>query len=332
MRLTGGRNVDTVCLYYSFIETFCLHSRRERGGFEMSPDVLKKIDEFLKSTDTPAFSCIDNNPVARLAFVDSLKLRYNNPVKINQSGASLCAAAAFMYCIARERPDDYAMYVLDLAMTGRTRLGNMMVTPSPGCRKALVTSKSGRSISPVDWVALASVRDDTGSRMRSVESDYAGITRGGDLKGWFNATGWFAQVVDRSLSTSTRSLENLLEINTLPTCYVCLFIKGKVIQHGSKSAWYGADHWVVLGDGQRGVSFGQTNGLNGCRIEITKPGTAIAVKPVTSTKQGEFDNGKLSFSVYTWSEIRRIDHIYMNNLTVKKFLGYYYGYLAAQWK
>ncbi|MDR3213434.1 MAG: hypothetical protein LBT71_05900, partial [Azoarcus sp.] len=65
-----------------------------------------------------------------------------------------------MYCIARENPDAYGEYVLDLAMTGEGRIGNLVVKPGTDCRKA---GPDAKNIAPVDWVALASLRDTSNS-------------------------------------------------------------------------------------------------------------------------------------------------------------------------
>ncbi|MDR2093562.1 MAG: hypothetical protein LBP58_09675 [Azoarcus sp.] len=83
-----------------------------------------------------AFKCIDGKASTapeirdeRKKFVRSVEDRRDAPTLINQGGSSLCGPAAFMYCIAREKPDDFAAYVLDLALTGEGRLGNLKVMP-----------------------------------------------------------------------------------------------------------------------------------------------------------------------------------------------------------
>jgi hypothetical protein len=333
----------------------------------MSPDVKKKMDEFRNSTDAPAFECIGNNFTAKKAFADALEDRYKAPNEIDQGGSSLCAAASFMYCIAREKPDEYAKYVLDLAMKGVAHLGTMKVAP----KKALngYVSKGWRTISPVDWVALASVRDSFFSPMSGVDSDFGGMTAGSTLKDWFDATGWFSSVQDVTSIANPRTMNHLLRINTLPTSYVCLLTKGRAIKANLSSPWHGADHWAVLGDANRNPSLGSTNGLNGHTIWIqfqcADLGIQINEAPVPflggdvptwegissvgdnphmtvggnggkkNVRYNELESGKLDFKVYTWggeTGWNGIKGIQMVNLTVKEFLINYFGYVAAQWK
>jgi hypothetical protein len=103
-----------------------------------------------------------------------------------------------MYCIAREKPDDFALYALDLALTGKGRLGGLEVAPGEGCRNSVSLQAKERRIAPADWVTLASLRDSTGSL--SAVYDNASITGFND------------------------PLYHLPGINALPLSYVCPFI------------------------------------------------------------------------------------------------------------
>ena len=314
-----------------------------------------KKNEFLNSTDAPAFGCILSNNRTREMFVKDLDKRRDNAKLINQEDTSLCGPAAFMYCIAREMPDDYGIYVLDLAMTGKGRLGGLEAAPEAGCRNA-----SADKIAPVDWVALGGLRDSPGSRLEQPKSQWSGMTRGATLAGWFKATGWFtASNVTDLVPSRPRPLDDLLRINTLPASYICLLLNSKVLRN-KPTSWDGATHWVVLGDGDG--KGGGTNGNCGTRIRIQASSVAVTdymyrkimTCPISETptpvgtevmtpagydvpiidekirkRKQELEQGKLDFFMYTWVGKRAVDQI-RSGLTVGEFLKYYFGYVSAR--
>jgi hypothetical protein len=314
-----------------------------------------KKNEFLNSTVPPAFSCIKNTRQDRDNFVDALDKRRKDPLLIHQQETSLCGPAAFMYCIAREKPDDYGIYVLDLAMTGKGRLGKLEAAPEAGCRNASVGK-----IAPVDWVALGGLRDSPGARLDKHDSQWSGMTRGATLAGWFKDTGWFeASNVTDFIPSRSRPLDDLLRINMLPAGYVCLLLNSKVLT-GKPTTWNGATHWVVLGDGDG--KGGGTNGNCGTRIRIQASNTIITdylhrkvmTCPISETptpvgnevvtpagfdipiidekkrkRKRELEQGKLDFLMYTWGGNRTVDKMHPN-LTVEEFLKYYFGYVSAR--
>ena len=72
-------------------------------------------------------------------------------------------------------PHLYTQYVIDLYRTGEARIGDLHVKPSAGCR----AYQSPRDkIHPVDWIALASLRDSENSFLdySSANDTAAGIT------------------------------------------------------------------------------------------------------------------------------------------------------------
>ena len=314
-----------------------------------------KEKEFLNSTAAPAFSCILANNRTREMFVKALNERRNDPYLINQQDTSLCGPAAFMYCIAREMPDDYGVYVLDLAMTGKGRLGELEAAPEAECRNASLDK-----IAPVDWVALGGLRDSPGSRLEQPKSQWGGLTRGATLAGWFKGTGWFtASNVTDLVPSRPRPLDDLLRINELSASYICLLLNSRVLKN-SPTSWNGATHWVVLGDGDG--KGGGTNGKCGTRIRIQASSVAVTdylyrkimTCPISETptpvgtdvmtpagydvpiidekirkRKQELEQGKLDFLMYTWGGHRTVDRI-RPNITVKDFLGYYFGYVSAR--
>jgi len=112
----------------------------------------QRLENLKQSTGNLKFKCITN----RGNFAASLEGRSGNSNAIHQGGTPLCGPAAFMHCIAGDRPADYINYVLDLAETGTGRLGGLTVTPSSNCLNATFIETN-----PVDWVALATYTSST---------------------------------------------------------------------------------------------------------------------------------------------------------------------------
>ncbi|MDR0701947.1 MAG: hypothetical protein LBF61_05965 [Azoarcus sp.] len=293
---------------------------------------IDKLNAFRNGTAPLAFDCITD----RERFVDALVKRHETPSLIDQDQTPMCGPAAFMYCIARENPDAYGEYVLDLAMTGEGRIGNLTVTPGGDCRKAALKNKE---IDPVDWVALASLRDASNSLwdMESPGSSAAGITSSATMAGWFQQTGWFKSgVIDTGNTLFTEDLKNLLEINLHQSgAYICMLINAGIIdppgssgiskigkKNAPKSLWNGATHWIVLGNDT--PAFG-----TGCLdkdIRITVPGKPTEY-PLSPGDEALL-KGDLYFKAYSWGKIREVTVRYAD-LTVEQFLRYYYGYVVA---
>ena len=295
---------------------------------------------FLNGTQPLAFDCIPADPVGRARFVDAVDKRQVKPVLIDQAGTMLCGPAAFMYCMARGKPDDYGEYVLDLALTGEGNLGGLHVKPSADCR---ATPLAGQ-IDPVDWVALASLRDASNAfaDMDDADDRFAGITTGSDLKAWFSKTGWFSNgVLDASNWVANQSLDNLLEVNMRsPKAYVCLCIRAAIIEpssgevgmnkigktHAPKTWWGGADHWIVLGD-DTGTGTG-----NNKDILVSFPNSLPKMpqrRPYPNMPGNDgLPGGMLEFKFYSWGRIWASVNRFPG-LKVEEFLRYYYGFVIA---
>ena len=108
---------------------------------------------------------------------------------IDTSNVNLCGPAAFFYCLVHDDPDLYAKYVIDLYTTGKAMLGTIEVSPGSDCRNYRPDKSK---IVPVDWVALASLRDLDNSFILFFDFDSAdtgvgGITMPHSMKSWFKA-------------------------------------------------------------------------------------------------------------------------------------------------
>lgn len=75
----------------------------------------------------------------------------------NQGGTSLCGPATFFYCLLRDRPDIYEQAAKELWQYGRTKIGNLRIIPSKGCKKPsgrFYSGKKSNGIKRLGWVGL----------------------------------------------------------------------------------------------------------------------------------------------------------------------------------
>jgi hypothetical protein len=112
-----------------------------------------------------------------------------------QGDTSLCGSAAFFYCLQMDRPDVYAQAARDLRRHGRTKIGNLNIVPSEGCRHpkgSFYDNKGFPRVSGLDWMTLAGLRDSENYVMRydAVDDKAAGITTWGKLSQWFEKAGY----------------------------------------------------------------------------------------------------------------------------------------------
>jgi hypothetical protein len=198
--------------------------------------------EFAKKPPTGAFPNIN-----RVDVVDGLRDRVSpgGAENISQLGSSLCGPAAVMFCVATRNPALYVQYVMDLYDKGQAEFGTLTVKPGDACR-----AYKPRSINPVDWIALASLRDSENRYMSitAVENQAAAITVPSNMMKWFRAAGY------NHVSSSTQLFGGMVQnddeiqraVSALRQgCDVCLFVNAKIIDSmNSMSAI--PDHWIVL--------------------------------------------------------------------------------------
>jgi hypothetical protein len=229
--------------------------------------------------------------IARQDVVDGLRIRINDPSKVHQSAASLCGPAAFFYCVLEEMPHLYTQYVIDLYRTGEARIGDLHVKPSAGCR---AYPSPPDKIHPVDWIALASLRDSENSLLdySSANDTAAGITMPHTLAGWFKKLKWRAVNND----TNVYFLKGRSEVDdcvrNFPHARICLFINMHMLNplkfaHRS----FFANHWVVM------------------------------------TKNMIVQNNTVKFGVYTWGSLLDIPRT--GSYPLDGFYRNFYGYVST---
>jgi hypothetical protein len=273
-------------------------------------DVENMIREFEKREGDGAFLKIKRQKVAEL-----LRDRIEKPFRIDQGDSSLCGPAVFIYCLARRKPKVYAQYVIDLYEKGEATIGRLPVKPGKDCKH--YDPETEKLISDVDWIALAGLRDSENNTFDydSPKDQLPGITLPKNIAKWF-AFGDFLAIRQNTNTWFDKTLFNLLQAHkqfSNGAC-VCLFVGASVLQGFAKGR-APADHWVVLNSP---ISIG------GKAVDYLLPrGKAV-------NQDDSLMAQKIEFSVYTWHEANFPVNRHEPNLTVGRFLNYYYGYVAAQ--
>jgi hypothetical protein len=225
--------------------------------------------------------------VKRADVVDGLKTRLAKPQLIDQANTSLCGCACLMYCLAKLKDAVYAQYVVELYQTGKGKIGSLSVEPSSDCKKYAPSTAKG--IHPVDWLALASLRDSENDLFdyQSPSNEVGGITMPGDLVDWFKDAG-FSKDANITNLVFTKGEGTIKDAGTRYSNNhsVCLFINANLLNNPSDSSTF-PDHWVVM------------------------------TSPVTT------DKGQVKLSVFSWGDIHPID------LKVDVFCKNFYGFISS---
>ncbi|WP_263147116.1 hypothetical protein [Pseudomonas sp. RIT-PI-AD] len=277
------------------------------------------IQAFQSSREPLAFSFLNAPNVTRTKIGEAIAKRINRPETINQQSAPLCGPAAFMFCLATAHPRHYARYAIDLMTQGEARLGQLHIKPSAHCQQADI----GNTIEPIDWVTLASLRDSSNGifSMSGPGSSVAGITGAGTMAAWFEQSGLFGQVGNQA-QYHPASLERLLTADLQANMgrYVCLLVRAAVLGavageipvpklNGMPRTLVGTpDHWIVMCEPM---------GLGPSCYNSARADVADMLR-----------KKKLSFKVYSWGGISSLNDR-LHDLTVEKFLPYFYGCVSA---
>jgi len=273
-----------------------------------------------------AFRCIPRG--GGLPFLGALEKRAANPFAIQQGDSPLCGPAAFLFCVAKSYPDVYRRYVLELALFGRARLGSLEVTPSRACRETLLDPWY---TNPVDWIALASLRDSTNRvlSMSSPGASAAGITMPGVMQAWFHRSGLFSQIEDHTSLFGGESLDSLLHADRKHRqgAYVCMLVRASILgrvdgelgtklgKDTPKTIAPTPDHWIV-----------QTT-----PISLEHPDGPISLD--TAVARGDMDPLELPlhFAVHSWGDGGKALAVSsrIKPMTARKFLPCFYGFVSA---
>ena len=248
-------------------------------------DALQKVADFEKRSGGTDWLTITKDDLIR-----GLRDRINNPDGIDTTSVNLCGPGAFFRWLAIDDPVMYANAVISLWEKNEALIGSRKFKAPYSLRIA-----NPGSTEAVDWVPLASLRDDENTLLSfdSAEGTLSGLTMPMGMEKWFREAG-YRGVVNVTNVLLTKNLANIQEADRLRAggYRVCLLIHGDMLtvaKQSNKSIF--PNHWVGLTDAVR------VNGAN------------------------------ISMEVHSWGDKMRIPE--NGALAVNTFLKNYYGYVAG---
>ncbi len=267
--------------------------------------LISQLDKLRNTTDfTPSFSGEGNDKYAAQKIIDGLYERIVNPWKIYQAGTSLCGPAVFFYCLAKDCPALYVKSAIELYLYGETKINNLHIKPSVGCKKALLSTE----MASVDWITLASLTDSSNSiyNYDSSEDQFSGITLPGRLESWFKLAG-YKHVNKHTNLFFDKNVDDLLKAQQAFKAgkNVCLFISAKM-ENVPVTISLIPNHWVVM---SRSLRVGDPRSIS------------FSIK-ADDIKDEEFD-----LEVFTWG--REAFNMNPMKLSLYEFSDYYFGYVVA---
>jgi|HubBroStandDraft_4_1064222.scaffolds.fasta_scaffold05802_1 hypothetical protein len=266
-------------------------------------DAKKLVDDFEKRTSTFWTT------LSRADIAADLRVRIDNPDKINQGETSLCGPADFVRDVAEDNPVEYARAVIELYETGRTRIGTLDLKPCHDLRAHALPVH--HQIADGDWIILATLRDDDNwwFDYQSQSNDLAAITMPHTMEKWLKAGGYTDIISDTNI-IACKDLPNALRANKLYSkgYKVTLFINAWMLDadHMCDASTF-PDHWVAL-----------TTAMSIHSINVSNPGALTEDK-----------NSTVEFEVYTWGDHKSVP-VGSKPMTDYCFLCNYYGFIACR--
>lgn len=225
-----------------------------------------------------------------------MRTRVMDPASIDQGPSSLCGPAVFVHRLLRQDPVAYVSFVIDLYTKGAATLGQLTVTAGADLRRF---DPKPVSMTAVDWITLASVRDSENwfFDYQSAEDAFAGITLPSHLERWFRKVG-YRHVFNKTSLTHDEDLTNLREADQLHASdhWVCLLINANALYKSSQDDLsLVPNHWVVLRS----------------RIRFAP---------------------SIHFEVFTWGRGNySVPEDPAQTMSVEDFLDHYHGFVAAKY-
>jgi hypothetical protein len=252
-------------------------------------DAKKLVDAFAAAPTCPSvWPHLDRAKIAA-----GLKVRIDDPDKIDQAGTSLCGPADFARDVAEDKPVEYAKAVIDLFKTGTAFIGTFAIKPCGDLRKYSIIG----SVDPADWILLASIRDTDNwfFDYQAESDDVAAITMPHSKESWLRRAG-YTEVINETNILSSKNKANAARASDLfdRGYKVALLINSKMLYAISMySSSLTPDHWIAL------------------------------------TSDIELDSETVEFQVYSWGNGRR-KVPESGVLTQSSFLNNYYGFIACR--
>ena len=193
----------------------------------------------------------DLDPFERSTIQEQITTRFNQLDYPDQGDSSLCGPAAFFYCLQMDRPDVYAQAARELWCWGKTKIGELEIVPGEGCRHPSGayynhTLPPRATISGIDWITLASLRDSENTVLSydAVDCPAAGVTMWQTLTEWFQKAGY--ELVFCNAGITRGSVEDIRLFNDYVNrgYKVVTLVAGGLLE-GNDSIFTVPNHWIV---------------------------------------------------------------------------------------
>lgn len=253
---------------------------------------LALVEDFKKLTMPGKFKKFDRAVVA-----EQVRKRVEDPFKINQGTAGVCAPAATAFAIARSDPEQYAKAVTQLFNLGFAIIAKWQIKPDA----ELLELPCPQGIEQADWILLASIRDSENwfFDYHNTKDEHGDGTTSPEVVKWMKLAG-FREIKDDQIATNlfdkTENLKTSLDLYTNKGFHVVWSVSAAMINSGiPNSIPSGGDHVICLaGDWQ----------------------------PPASKSE------KVSIPIFTWGRKTTLPE--KGGLTYGQFLDQYFGYTAAK--
>ena len=175
--------------------------------------------------------------------------RFNGFSFPSQIVSSVCGSAVFFYCLQRDRPDVYAQAVRELWRFGKTKIGELIISPGEGCRHPRGTFYSddgSPKISGADWMTLVGLRDSENTLFSFdiLDCPVAGVTLWPILTEWFEKAGY--KKVFSNVGITQAGLQGIRDLNEfVQKGYKVVTLISDSLLYTSKSILMVPAHWVV---------------------------------------------------------------------------------------
>ncbi|OSN08254.1 hypothetical protein [Lonsdalea iberica] len=185
------------------------------------------------------------DPFEKDSIEGDIQERFNHLSYPYQSGASVCGPAAFFYCLQKDRPDVYAQAARELWRYGKTKIGELEIEPSEGCRHP--TGHFYNNISGLDWMTLAGLRDSENTifSFDTLDSPVAGVTLWKTLTEWFEKAGY--EKVFSNVGIAQAGIQGIRDLNEyINKGYKVITLINDGLLNGSLSDKLTVPtHWIV---------------------------------------------------------------------------------------
>ncbi|MBA2117524.1 hypothetical protein HOV93_47230 [Planctomycetes bacterium FF15] len=219
-----------------------MFSDNQQKKLKVTSSAANRVCDFLELEGNGVFPNLDRDEVGI-----GLLMRISDPGIIAQKHASLCGPTSLLFSIATHRPFRYVEFAADLYDKGRGTIGELTIKP---CSDTRNYKPAKGSISPVDWLTAASIRDSENwfFDYQTASNEFAGITMPNEMASWFERAG-FRDVRNVTNVYFTKGDNALDDIKRLMAkgFRICLFINSNMVKSAKQtvSSTF-PDHWVVL--------------------------------------------------------------------------------------